>query len=115
MAWDREKKQIQPFQVLTTRKRKVVSTHAVPHFVSFLPVLSGVLLGSLRGRMNLDVDLLALSEWPLLSKPSHFYPSIPVRDGRRFLFLYLSFHYDSPVGEVTYLVPQLAFLLYLVG
>lgn len=23
VAWDREKKQIQPFQVLTTRKRKV--------------------------------------------------------------------------------------------
>jgi hypothetical protein len=25
VAWDREKKQIQPFQVLTTRKRKVAS------------------------------------------------------------------------------------------
>lgn len=24
VAWDREKKQIQPFQVLTTRKRKVM-------------------------------------------------------------------------------------------
>lgn len=28
VAWDREKKQIQPFQVLTTRKRKVQSEMA---------------------------------------------------------------------------------------
>ncbi len=27
VAWDREKKQIQPFQVLTTRKRKVRGTN----------------------------------------------------------------------------------------
>lgn len=44
VAWDREKKQIQPFQVLTTRKRKVASAHqfpvAVAHSVSFLPVLT---------------------------------------------------------------------------
>ena len=35
VAWDREKKQIQPFQVLTTRKRKVASappaSTACPH------------------------------------------------------------------------------------
>lgn len=58
--------------------------------------------------MNLDVDLLALAKWPPLSKPSHSYPSIPVRKDRRVLFLYMSFHYESLIGEVTYLVPQLA-------
>lgn len=44
VAWDREKKQIQPFQVLTTRKRKVASAHqlpaALPHSLPFLPVLT---------------------------------------------------------------------------
>ena len=44
VAWDREKKQIQPLQVLTTRKRKVASAHqlpaALPHSVSFLLVLT---------------------------------------------------------------------------
>lgn len=44
VAWDREKKQIQPFQVLTTRKRKVASAHqlpvALPHSVSFFPLLT---------------------------------------------------------------------------
>lgn len=84
--------------------------------MSFLPVLTfGDYLVLLRGTMNLDVDLLALAKWPPLYKPSHSYPSIPVREGRRVLFLYLSFYYESPIGEVTYLIPQLAFLLYLVG
>lgn len=34
VAWDREKKQIQPFQVLTTRKRKVASLPAMSHALS---------------------------------------------------------------------------------
>lgn len=39
MAWDREKKQIQPFQVLTTRKRKVAwaSPPAIPPSLAHQP------------------------------------------------------------------------------
>ena len=40
VAWDREKKQIQPFQVLTTRKRKVASAPPPPPpALIFHPVL----------------------------------------------------------------------------
>lgn len=42
VAWDQEKKQIQPFQVLTTRKRKVTAPPPparVPYCLTVLPVL----------------------------------------------------------------------------
>lgn len=53
VAWDREKKQIQPFQVLTTRKRKVAS----PPAVSQLPHVPPSPAQSPEGRVSVRVQV----------------------------------------------------------
>ena len=91
VAWDREKKQIQPFQVLTTRKRKVASAalHCLPW--SHTPSSSSQPCPCPGGSECQGAVFSAFTTWLPQLQPLHSYPSMPSRNEEDSIFLYLCF------------------------
>lgn len=85
VAWDREKKQIQPFQVLTTRKRKVASPPSLPALVPHsLPVLPN----PQRGRESVRLQFSQpVAVWLPQLQPLHSHPSMPGRKEELFSYI----------------------------
>lgn len=89
VAWDREKKQIQPFQVLTTRKRKVASAPFTACHGPALPPLRPVLPTPQGVRVFVRTQVSASAVWLPQLQPLHPHPSRPSRKQEE-LFSYIS-------------------------